>query len=503
MSRGCTRYGRSRHLLRTLLPLAVFSLASEGLAQQPRAEMEALKKQLQELQRRDGETKRQLDELQQRLERLQSAPAAPSQAPAEALERALQQVPTPSQPGTAPGAPALATQRVGGVQLRLIDIAVDILAAAGGSTIGDTALQGLQGGGHDPRKNGFTLQNAELSLSGAVDPYVRGETHIVFFVDPLDGETRVELEEAFLTTQSLPLGLQVKGGFYFTEFGLINPTHPHVWDWLDQPVVNTRFFGPDGLRQAGVRLGWLVPVPWFAQLYLGAQNANGETMASFLASAEFFEERGVAGRPFVARNVKNPEDLAYSVRLEQFFTLSPTLSAQVGGSAVFGPNASGPRGRTTIYGGDLKVRWRPTTNVRGWPFVLWQTEIMQRDYRADRVELPEQLDADGNPLLFARHTLHDWGLYTQAVYGFRPGWAAGVRFEYARGSGPSVEGRQADPFRDTRYRVSPLLAWHLSEFARLRLQYNYDRAQHLSQREAHSVWMGFEILYGAHPAHKY
>ncbi len=503
-----TLFLRSRltqRLLSSLLPLTLLSLASEGLTQPSRAEIKTLKKQLEELQRRESDTKQQLEELQQRLDRLQSAPAAPSQTPVDPLERALQHVPAPAQAAPPPATPssALAARRLGGTQFRLIDISVDILAAAGGSSVGDAALQGLQGGGHDPRKNGFTLQNVELSLSGAVDPYFNGETHIAFFVDPLSGETTVELEEAFLTTQSLPLGLQAKAGFFFTEFGLLNPTHPHAWAWLDQSVINARLFGPDGMRQAGGRLGWLVPVPWFAQLYLGAQNAGGETMASFLASAEFFAERGVAGRPFVERGVSNPEDLLYNVRLEQFFNLTPALSAQVGGSAVFGPNASGPRGRTTIYGGDLKVRWRPTTHFRGWPFVLWQTEIMQRDYRADQAELPEVLDADGQPLLLPRRTLHDWGLYTQVLYGFHPGWAAGLRFDYARGSGPSVAGRPEDPFRDTRYRVSPLLAWQPSEFSRLRLQYNYDHAQHLSQREAHSVWLGLEILYGAHPAHKY
>jgi len=51
--------------------------------------------------------------------------------------------------------------------------------------------------------------------------------------------------------------------------------------------------------------------------------------------------------------------------------------------------------------------------------------------------------------------------------------------------------------------VSPLLVWHASEFVRLRLQYNYDHAEHLDQRQAHAVWLGVEFLYGAHPAHKY
>jgi hypothetical protein len=64
-------------------------------------------------------------------------------------------------------------------------------------------------------------------------------------------------------------------------------------------------------------------------------------------------------------------------------------------------------------------------------------------------------------------------------------------------------GRDADPFRDDRYRVSPLLVWYASEFARLRLQYNYDRADHLTNDRAHSVWLVLEALIGTHPAHKF
>jgi hypothetical protein len=41
-----------------------------------------------------------------------------------------------------------------------------------------------------------------------------------------------------------------------------------------------------------------------------------------------------------------------------------------------------------------------------------------------------------------------------------------------------------------------------SEFSRLRLQYNIDDADHLDE-VAHSVWLGLEVLIGAHPAHSF
>lgn len=429
----------------------------------------------------------------------------------DALEEALKEIPQPpALPPQSASGPGLLVKQAGPTTLRLIDISLDALFAAGSSTARDEELSRLQAGGHDPRKRGFTVQNVELSLSGAVDPYMTGEAHVVYFIDPVEGESVVELEEAFLTSQALPLGLteagfQIEAGQFFTEFGRINPQHPHQWEWLDQPVVNSRLFGPDGLRGAGFRTGWLVPfTPWFSQFHLGMQNANGETMTSFLANEESAAERSPEARPFTDRPVRSFEDLVYLLRWENGFDLSDTVSAKIAGSGLHGPNFTGPDGETWIYGADLLLKWRPLSASRGWPFVIWQTEIMGRDYFADdaRDEGDDPVDP-ADDTVFASENFRDWGFYTQLIHGFAPGWALGGRFEYAGGEGPLADDRQNDAFRDDRLRVSPILVYHPTEFSRLRLQYNYDRAAHLPGDEAHSVWLGVEFLFGAHAAHQY
>lgn len=490
-------------------------------AQTRQSDIDALKKEVEELRRREAERQQQLQNLQQRLDQLQSqpapvpsgqapaaaqpAPAGPAETPATALDRALQGIGAQPQQ---PAQPALLTRQIGrGATLRLIDISGDILVAAGGSTVNNDVLEVLQAGDHDPRQNGFTLQAMELSLGGAIDPYFTGEAHIVFFIDR-EGETRLELEEAFVTTQSLPFGLQAKGGFFFTEFGLINPTHPHAWDWVDQPVILSRLFGEDGLRQAGLRVSWLAPLPWFSQLFGSVQNATGETAVSFLANDEVFEARPIGGRPFVEHDLDGPEDFVWLARWVNAWNLGASLTSQLGLSALFGPNSTGSKGRTLIYGADLKVLWRPARHFRGWPFVRWQTEFLQRDYTAAAFQgvLPGEGGENGVAVDLPRQTLRDWGVYSQVLYGFSYRWAAGLRFEYASGSGQNVltdGGRDGDPFRSDRTRWSPLLAWYASEFARLRLQYNYDRADHLSSDDAHSVWLVLEALFGAHPAHRF
>lgn len=430
------------------------------------------------------------------------------------LDKALREAETRERPAVAPSTTDMRGLKAGPVTLRFIDLSLDALFAAGTSNQPQDEIQNLQGGGHDPRKRGFTVQNVELSVAAAVDPYLTAEAHFVYFIDPEEGESVVELEEAFATTTSLPFGLQLEMGHFFTEFGRINPQHPHQWDFLDQPVINTRLFGPDGMRAPGFRLGWLMPLPVFSELHFGMQNANGETMASFFANDEFFEERPVGGRPFVDQDVHNLGDLVYLARWNGSYELTEEVTAVLGLSGLFGPNATGSDGETRIYGVDLKVKWRPERNFRGWPFVVWQTELMMRDYEADDGLLvgPDLEPDTGDEIPVGSRTLSDQGLYTYLLWGFAYGWVAGARFELAGQSGNSLDpatgadATKEDPFRDDRMRISAMVGWHPTEFSRVRLQYNYDVADHLDNEEeekGHSVWLGMEFFFGAHPAHKY
>jgi hypothetical protein len=266
------------------------------------------------------------------------------------------------------------------------------------------------------------------------------------------------------------------------------------------------------VRNPGFRLAWLLPVEWFSQWHFGMQNAGGETTASFLANDEFFEERAIGGRPFTDRDVRALNDLLYLVRWENSWTLCDgEVTWLVGSSALFGPNATGPDGHTEIVGLDAVRKWRPNQNQRGWPFVIWQSEVMYRRYAVDNYsDLGDPIDPLDDVVL-GGETLRDWGFYTQLLWGCTPRWAYGIRYEFVRGSGPSLDpdagfariSRNEDPFRDTRHRVAPLIAWYLTEYSRFRLQYNYDHAEHLGGKDAHSIWLGAEFSLGAHPAHKF
>ena len=402
-------------------------------------------------------------------------------------------------------------RQVGAAQVRLIDVGVDVLATAGSSSERGDTLEDLQGGEHDPRQRGFSLNQVELSLQGAVDPYFRADTFLVFRLDD-EGETSFEVEEAFATSSALPFGLddlgfQVEAGMFFTEFGRNNPSHPHTWAFVDQPFVISRFLGGDGQRAPGVRVGWLTPLPWFSEVHVGMQNAKGETLPSFLANDEVFEERGIGGRPAAYDEIHSLNDFLYLVRFVNAFDLSEEWSTQVGVSAMFGPNGTGSDGRTRIYGGDVVVKWQPLESDRGWPYVTLTSEFLYRDYAAD--EFFGEIEEGAGNVFIGKDTLHDWGTYTELIWGFRRGWSAGVRYGFGTGDGSNRDdtgarvSRNDDPYRSTRHRVSPVIFFDPSEYARIRLQYNYDHAEHLRGNDAHTVWLGLEVSIGAHPAHTY
>jgi hypothetical protein len=361
-----------------------------------------------------------------------------------------------------------------------LNLSLDGLLAAGASTEPD--IEGLQLGGHDPAQRGFTLQNLEVVFDGAVDPYFRGQANVILQITP-DGETNVELEEAFATTSSLPANLQVKAGQYLTEFGRINASHPHAWDFVDQPIVSARMFGGDGLRSVGARLSWLMPTPFYSELFLSLQNARGETLTSFGG----VEGDTVFGRPLGASDVKSGNDLLLTPRWSGSFELTDTQTLVVGASSASGPNGTGPDGKTRIDGVDAFWKWKSATAQKGFPFVKVQAEGMWRTYDAAATEtLPAA-------------TFRDHGAYAQVLWGFKPGWVVGARVDAAGGDdgGAALE----EPALDERTRYSLVATWYPTEYSKLRLQYSRD--DRTAYADAHTVWAQFEFLLGAHAAHKF
>jgi hypothetical protein len=494
-------------------------LSAPGVVLAAEADLEALKRELHELRERTEQLERKLQAMDTSAGGTNASPsAAPTTAPSGGAQEPVRRW-SPADP-----------IQIGAAQ-KFVNVSLNVLTAVGGSTGED--VEDLQLGGHDPSQRGFTLQQAELTLEGRIDPYLRGQANTVLFLDS-GGETQVELEEAYLETMSLPWNLQLKGGHFLTEFGRLNPTHPHTWDFVDSPLVNAHLLGPDGLRNPGARLSWLAPTPWYTELFLAVQNSHGGTAHGFRSAGHVHggEEEEEEGLPFGFRHpdndrgLRNVGDLLFAPRYVMSFEPTANQVVLLGGSAAFGPNSNGGEDagetETQIYGADLTWKWKSPQHHGGFPFVAFQTEAMLRKFDAGAFDWDEDGngavspgevvdETTGHPAVLAGETLTDYGIYAQLLYGFRKGWVAGLRGDWI-GSDEgdyeemplSLEGEPLgrDPLRAKRWRVSPNLTWYPSEFSKVRLQYNYDHRNELN-KDDHSVWLQFEFLLGAHAAHKF
>jgi hypothetical protein len=322
----------------------------------------------------------------------------------------------------------------------------------------------LQTGGHDPTVNGFNLQEVEMSLGASVDPYFRFDSHIVF------GLFGVEVEEAYATTLDLPAGFQARAGQFLTRFGRINATHPHAWDFVDQPFAIGRVFGGEGNRGLGLEVSWLSPLPWYVELVVSASMADGEATAR-----SFFGAQNLG--------VDDPSDFEYVGAIKQFWPLGDDWSLFVGLSGAFGPNPTGRHNRSDVYGADLYLKYRPI-GEESTTVVSFQTEWI---YRRRQI-LGDVID--------------DLSGYSQLFWRFAKEWAAAVRYELGTPAGEPGTDYLDPEWTENRHRATANVSFWPTEFSRFRLQGSIDFPLWLDE----PIYAGFfaaEFVIGAHGAHEF
>jgi hypothetical protein len=318
--------------------------------------------------------------------------------------------------------------------------------------------------GDDPsaaqERQGFTLQEVELALSAAIDPYFQGA---VFLTIPnLEG---IEVEEAYFVTTALPWNLQVKGGSFRSQLGRNNGQHLHLQHFTRRPLMTPLLFGADGLRGPGAQISVLLPdLPWFATFYAEALSIGPPEAGEVTTFG--------GGR-------RGPESLAYTAVLEQFWALSDATSLQLGlnlATGVASECALPPCGegrRDYLYGADLYVKWRPIEAAGELGSLSWSTEYFARSIAA------------GGPT--------EGAFYTEPVLQVEKRWFLGARLD--------LTGLPSGDNVPRRYGLAASVTFAPTEFSRLRLY-----GQALAGPGVATALVGFlqvEFSMGAHGAHPF
>lgn len=293
--------------------------------------------------------------------------------------------------------------------------------------------------GENPSRTGLNLQGLELALQSVVDPYVRGDVFILF------KEDSVEVEDATLTTLSLPGNFQMRAGKMLVRFGRQNTQHTEQLNFVDQSRNNRFFFGPEGFSELGGEASVLFPTPWFSELSF--EFLQGENAGNFDGSRK--------------------EDFAYLGHWKNAVDLTPDLTFQNGLSGIFGFNNTAAGNSTQIYGTDIYFRWKPSLE-KG---LKWQTEYFIR-----RLEGLTAIQVEG-------------GAYSELLYQFARRWETGLRYERV--------GLPDEGFRENS--GSAVLTFLPTEFFRVRSQYNLIRPDGGGYQ--HEAFLQLQFNIGPHGAH--
>lgn len=329
---------------------------------------------------------------------------------------------------------------------------------------------------------GFSLDESELVVSGNADDWFYGYADVVFKDE--EGETEVELEEAYFETLSLPAGFTVKGGKFLSAVGYNNRFHPHSWDFADEPLVYRAMFGK-ALTDKGVQVRWVAPLDLF--LELGGEAMKGD---SFPAAGGANDGVG-AGSAFVKLggdlNASNSWKTGFS--WYRYDVDGRDAEIDDGSLALDGDG-------NDMFIGEFVWKWSPGGNPRERNF-KFQAEYFYRD---------ESGRADAETVTVSesgRYDLDQRGFYAQAVYQFRPRWRLGVRYDWLSAdnslSGITVPNPLDDDGRDpARYTV--MADYSRSEFSRLRLQFARDES---SSDADNQIVLQYVLSIGAHGAHQF
>tara|TARA_R110002050_G_scaffold57423_3_gene129057 strand:- start:195762 stop:197138 length:1377 start_codon:yes stop_codon:yes gene_type:complete len=347
------------------------------------------------------------------------------------------------------------------------------------------ALDGfaLQGEG-ELGKESFSLGESELTLSANIDQALYGQATVALHEH--EGETEVEIEEAFIESLGLGNGLTARAGRFFTPIGYLNQRHIHTWNFADAPLIYRGLFG-NQLSTDGLKLAYILPTDQLFEVgatvgagdsYPGGGDHNG--IGDWLIYAKTGGDISVESswQASVSHWQSNPENREYS------------------GGHSHGAEKASPlfNGDTDISNISLVYKWAKNGNFREQNFSLTGEYFLLND--------------DGNITHgdeFATYDGKQYGGYVEAVYQFNPQWRSGLRYDWVGSDHKASDSDLlADAGLDGEYsnpqRSSVMVEYLPSEFSRIRAQVNYDQSYSDDDLQ---LLLQYTVSLGAHGAHSY
>ncbi len=297
------------------------------------------------------------------------------------------------------------------------------------SATGDVRAYGSTPG---VQRDNFDAREFEVGFQSPLDPYSSTKIFVSF------ENGNVSIEEGYAYWTGLPGHIRFDIGKFRQQFGEVNRWHLHALPETEYPLALRAYLGEDGLAGTGISL-------YRAFGGLGVH----ELTAQLTRSASDSELFGGGGRP------------TYLVHLLNFWQLTGSTYAQLGGTALYGTEPDSSL-RTKVGGIDFRLTWRPPA------------EALYREWtlRGELYALRKQYAGAGTTRL---------GWYAGTTYKLGRRWIAGARYDYVEDPLSGVITRQAVP---------SLTLWQ-SEWVELRAQYTWAKTagrDAMNQFALQAVW---------------
>lgn len=280
---------------------------------------------------------------------------------------------------------------------------------------------------NDPDKTGFAMKEIELSLQGYLYPTIRSDVFLGIHQE--NGETGIDMEEAFLTFSGVSEGFGFKVGKKKLSVGKQNSLHSEQWALVELPLAVSDFLGEEGVSAEGVSMEYILPLPFFLQAELGF----------WKQSAKSATEDSQIEKPFMWSNWLTNARLWASVAPADNMELEWGLSYLIGS----GPEFQEYRDSATLLGTDMTLRY-------------WLEDGSKVVFQGEAFALQREVQES---------VLNRVGGY--GYMGYKPDrrWEFGMRGDYSQSAALT------ETVQET---LSLIGTYQLTETSKFRLQYTHD-----------------------------
>lgn len=349
------------------------------------------------------------------------------------------------------------------------------------------------------RDKGFGLGHSEILLSSNVDQNFRGQ--LITVLASHGGATEFKVEEAFVETLSLPLGLKVKAGRLLSNVGYLNSKHLHEDAFSDRPAVYRAVFGSHYFDD-GVQLSWLAPTDTFVAVSFEMFSGKSWDVG--------YSDPATVG--VYTTNLQIGDDIdesnSWRVGLSTMYNANGLgfVSEETSGSShahsghdhsahdhgdhghSHGPTVTGK----WINGVDMTWKWAPQGNYK------------QKNLRATAETwlINNRYDEQMESISKAEDQAYGW--YAELAYQFSPNWTISGRYgEMNAVTGDvhwHIDHHHGELTQSDIQEADIALDWHGSHFGRVRTQVTHEQ---LTEKSQTILTLQYIMSFGAHPAHAF